>query len=292
MRTVFPSTSSSAWTSSLTGADVATHGIPGVVFKVDETLINVFDHRGELHAPDTGNLFVDAVAAGYEPISIVGDCEPFDCSWRTLLLEGSHWLRGHRFFTADPSRTTDEICVEVQRAVTRALGSESLKPKLVWCFIDADRAIHHRGYDDEAMRFLRRIDEIATELARNGAIVVAYSDHGLTSTIHEPAIAEAFARLPAERGYATGGAGRTRWIYSDARGEDGLVAALQRALPSTIRIASADEVFAAGSLARTRVGNVVLIAEGEEFMTFDGQRFEHGSSTDMEIDIPFAEWVG
>jgi hypothetical protein len=98
--------------------------------------------------------------------------------------------------------------------------------------------------------------------------------------------------LPAERGYATGGAGRTRWIYSDARGEDGLVAALQRALPSTIRIASADEVFAAGSLARTRVGNVVLIAEGEEFMTFDGQRFEHGSSTDMEIDIPFAEWVG
>src|SRR5690349_20450058 len=47
MHSVFPSTSSSAWLTSLTGLGVASHGVPGVVFKSPGgELINVFQYRG------------------------------------------------------------------------------------------------------------------------------------------------------------------------------------------------------------------------------------------------------
>ena len=82
-RSVFPSTSSTAWLSSLTGQTVGCHGIPGIVFDVGSGgLINIFEYRGQLDCPNTGNIFSDASAFGYLPISIMGDWEPYDCSAR------------------------------------------------------------------------------------------------------------------------------------------------------------------------------------------------------------------
>src|SRR5207245_312786 len=47
-RSVFPTTSSTAWLTSLTGESVDAHGIPGVVFEVDGALVDVYSYTGSL----------------------------------------------------------------------------------------------------------------------------------------------------------------------------------------------------------------------------------------------------
>jgi hypothetical protein len=141
------------------------------------------------------------------------------------------------------------------------------------------------------MRFLASIEGAALDLAQQkGALVVAHSDHGLVATRHVPEIDRFLVALKEEDGCLMGGAGRTRWLYPSPGSEDRLLARLERGLPSTIRIASADEVFVKPSVARERVGAIVLIAGGDEFVTFNGQHFEHGSLTDAELDVPLAVW--
>ena len=293
LRSVFPSTSSSAWLSSLTGADVATHGVPGVVFKVaDADMINVFDYQGDLGVPRTGNIFDDATAEGFEPIAILGDCEPFDCSWRASLLRGAALVRGWRFFTAERPKTPEEICADALRAIRSVLAAASPQPRLIWCLLDADRLVHRRGYDGEVRRFLRMMGDVAAQLASAGAHVIAYSDHGLVPTRHDAAIAAEIERVSAEERCAIGGAGRTRWIYASDEAGDRIAERLRRALPPTIAVRRADELFAPGSLGRQRLGEVVLVASGDEFMTWSGEIYEHGSVTDGELYVPFAEWEG
>jgi hypothetical protein len=292
MRSVFPTTSSSAWLSSLTGAEVGLHGIPGVVFKSPGgDVINVFEYKGSLDLPATGNIFSDAAALGYLPVSVVGDWEPYDCAWRDALLRDSRPLMGYRFYTAPTPREPRQLSLRALRAVSECLDAPRPRPPaLVWCFIDADQHIHHQGYDEALVSFLGLLDEVAVELTRRGVIVVAHSDHGLVPTNHNPDVVRLLEEVQARYDCALGGAGRTRWLYTRPATEDRVAAALERSLPSSVRVRPADEVFDAGSRARARVGEVVLIADGEDFMTFSGQRFDHGSSTEAELNVPFAQW--
>src|SRR5438270_1323937 len=75
LRAVFPTTSSAGWLSSLSGLDVDAHGVPGVVFRVEDGAapIGVFDFHGELGSAANENVFSDAEALGYAPLAIGGD---------------------------------------------------------------------------------------------------------------------------------------------------------------------------------------------------------------------------
>lgn len=275
-RSVFPTTSATAWTTSLTGASVDEHGIPGVVFTVGDQLVNVYSYRGPLGDAPPEDLFSDATRAGYTPVAILGDLENTHCTWRDQLVQRASLVRGHPFFDrGDPAG--------LAAAVEAALAAHEGRC-LVWCFVDADRHIHHHGYDEAMLDFLAGIDALASEWAARGAVVVAHSDHGLVSTRHDPRVADAIARV----GCPVGGAGRTRWLYADDEGRARDL--LARHLPASVSVHHADEFFAPGSLARRRVGPIVLIARGEDFLADDGYQFEHGSLTATELDVPVAEW--
>lgn len=295
-RSVFPTTSSTAWLSSLTGAGVDAHGIPGVVFAVPEqgeSLVDVYAYKGPLGDAPPEDLFSDAARCGYTPVAILGDLEDTHCTWRDLLVHRAHKVHGHRFFSRlsrlDDPLDPGELGGRLEGAVAHALAAHP-GPCLVWCFIDADRHIHRHGYDQPLVELLERIDALAGEWARRGARVIAHSDHGLVPTRHDPAIADALERVIAAHACAMGGAGRTRWLYTAPATEQRVRDELARRLPASVRIHHADELFAPGSLARRRVGSIVLIAEGEDFLAADGYRFEHGSLTERELDVPFAEW--
>jgi hypothetical protein len=295
MRSVFPTTSATAWLSSLSGADVATHGLPGVVFKLDgaaDALVNVYEYRGPLGCPDGGNIFSDARDSGYLPVSIRGDLESIDCSWRELLLRHSDSLAGFRFYTSQQHLTPEELCSRLLRSITETLETAIAgRPRLLWCFVDADQHIHHYGYDAELTDFLQRLDILAGLLVQRGLIVVAHSDHGLVRTQHEPAIQQQLDRMEAEFGCVLGGAGRTRWVYCSADQQVTVRERLERRLPSSVRVHPADAFFPPHSLARARVGDLILVATGDEFITFDGYQFDHGSDTDTELDVPLAVWM-
>lgn len=290
-RSVFPTTSSTAWLTSLTGEAVDTHGIPGVVFAVpdDGPLIDVYSYQGPLGEAPPEDLFSDAAREGYTPVAILGDLEDTHCTWRDLLVHRAHRVHGYSFFARldgvlDPKALIDRLAAAVAYALASHEG-----PCLVWCFLDADRHIHRHGYDRPLIDFLERLDELAAAWAR-AATVLAHSDHGLVPTRHDPIVADALERVMAAEACKMGGAGRTRWLYVSPGAEASVRDELARRLPSSIRVHHADELFAPGSAARRRVGSIVLVAEGEDFLASDGVRFEHGSLTDQELDVPFARW--
>jgi hypothetical protein len=291
MHSVFPATSSSAWLSCLTGADVSEHGIPGVVFRLPGAgLVNLYRHREPLVLPVVGNIFSDAAEAGYAGWAIPGDLHALDCSYVDALLAGASRFPGQHFYTAKPERPSAGMARAVEDAVARCLDNAPARPCLVWCFVEVDLRIHASGYDDEVIAFVQRVDALAQRLAARGAVVVAHSDHGLVPTRHEASIAALLSSVCAEFACSLGGAGRTRWVYVPPRQEDRVAARLRRELPANVHLYGADEVFAPGSLARERVGELVLIARGEQFIVKGGQRFEHGSDTRGEVEVPFAVW--
>jgi hypothetical protein len=292
LRAVFPTTSSTCWLSSLTGLTVPRHGIPGVVFRVaDGSLINVFEYNSNLDVPANGNIFSDAARLGYEPCSIMGDFEPYDCSWRTELLRDSRIIRGYRFYTTGSSCPPAAICDAVRRALKACTEQQNQgRTRLIWCFIDADQHIHRKGYDDELSDFLGNIEKLALELAAGGMLPLAHSDHGLVRTAHNAALEQLIHGILRQYACSMGGAGRTRWIYAKPEVEEHLAFELRRQLKGQIRVCEADIFFEQNSIARTRVGEVLLVADGEEFMTFSDHRFDHGSLTDTELFVPLSSW--
>lgn len=288
LRSVFPTTSSTAWLSSLTGDDVSSHGIPGVAFAgPDGELINLYAFNGPLGSARRGNIFSDAAEARFSPMAVLGDLAGLDCSWRELLLDGAMRCGRQRLFGAPDVRPSD-VSPLLEAGIREAVAAGPA-PRLIWCFIDADLYIHRHGYDEAMLGFLRDIEALALAFAAKGTIVAAHSDHGLVPTRHDPGLATLLQGLEPYCERPMGGAGRTRWLYPRA-GSEPLVEKGLASLPAEVRVAASSDYFRPGSAAHSRAGSILLIAEGEHFLAPDAYRYEHGSLTAGELDVPFAIW--
>ncbi|WP_406630111.1 alkaline phosphatase family protein [Amycolatopsis sp. WGS_07] len=290
---VFPTVSSAAWLSSLTGKPVAEHGIPGVVCTVDGRPTNIYDHHQPLVAAPPDNVFSDAAARGIRPVAVLCDLAHYPCSWRDLLLTHAETVEGTPLFTtAGPYEPPPLDRVEADLRAAVAAGLSGGKRALVWCFVEIDTHLHHCGEDEYAVAALRMIERIATDLVADGHVVAAHSDHGHTPTTYDPELARLLDGLADEYGFAMGGAGRTRWLYPRPGTAEALAERLRKELPADIGVEDADEVFPPGSPARARVGDLFLVAAGEKFLAPEGYRYEHGSRTEAEVEVPFAVWGG
>lgn len=293
LTSVFPTTSSAAWLSSLTGMAVARHGIPGAVFKTDEgQLINIFTHTAPVPTPAVDNLFSDAAACGYLPVAPAGDWDGVAPAWLDTLLRGALRVPSPPFFSAAAAPGGAGVASTILGTVLACCArADAGQPALVWCFIEADHHIHYHGYDADMHAFLATLDTLADRIADAlDAVVVCHADHGLVPTRHVPDIAAILAALPDTYAAQLGGAGRTRWIYPCARTSDRMRAFLERALPTSVRLHEAGALFGTHGLARRRVGEIVLVASGPDFVTFDGQSYEHGAWDDDERLVPYATW--
>ncbi len=297
MRSVYPTTSSAGWLSSLTGQSVAQHRVPGVVFALAHTsrrqLVNVFEYRGTGLVSPSGTIFSDAATLGYRPYAIPCDLEAHDCTWQDELLRGAQRVPGHRLYPVRSGsywpRPPAEICDDVRSAIAGARGGPpAVGPYLVWCFIEVDRHVHEHGYDAHVASVLTGLGDIAQELAQDGALVVAHADHGLVPTRPDPGLSRMLDALRARFPFDMGGAGRTRWLYARPATAPRLGAELRRSAPASVRVRRASQVFPAA--VRPRIGDVVLVAQGDRFLTEPGYRYDHGSATDAELYVPFSVW--
>ncbi|MFD9332951.1 alkaline phosphatase family protein [Streptomyces sp. NPDC060028] len=290
MRAVFPTTSSAGWLSSTTGLTVDEHGVPGVVFTVCGRLIDVFQEVVVDLCPIYDNLFGDATRLGYAPLALLGDLQNLPGRWRNVLLAGARQTPGPALFTrADGAATAASV---LRTALVHWIQASDHHPKLVWCHVDIDAHIHRHGYDAPVQAFLEAVDRLAGDLADRGAVVIAYSDHGLVPTTHDSAVAGLLERAQRDLGCRLGGAGRTRWLYTPEFRDGEVRDFLAQSLPASIRILTSDEVFDPGGQSHSRVGSLVLVAEGEGFLVRPGDTYEHGSTTSAEVDIPLAQWGG
>ncbi|MFI7537276.1 alkaline phosphatase family protein [Streptosporangium sp. NPDC049376] len=294
-RSVFPTTSSAGWLSSMTGLEVADHGVPGVVFADPEhcdRLVNVFTHTGADLIRPTATIFTDARTIGYRPVAVLGDLQAYPSTWRDRLLTGADPVDGPRFFSEGADVMDErELVRRLDEAVRAARDAGSPgAPTLVWCYLELDRHLHRHGYDRYAVEVMVELGRYAERLAENGTVVVAHSDHGLTPTRHDPELDGLLRHLCRTHGAMLAGAGRTRWFHASPAASDVLYEVLLRELPTDVRVARRSELFAESPLITARVGDVVILAEGERFITDPGYRWEHGSRTEAELDTPFSLW--
>jgi hypothetical protein len=299
LASIFPTTSSSAWLSSLTGMRVADHGIPGVVFKWpdrDGALINVFSHSRYEGTRCGSNLFSDAADAGYLPIAC-GDFDEHSAFWRDITLAHASILSGQQYFGHGPGHYEPQSAravirrIEVSVGRALAMAADVGRPCLLWCFIEVDRHVHELGYDAHVDETLVLIDALAARLAGAGMTVVAYSDHGLTRTSLDEDLTNLIRRLEHRFGLEVGGAGRTRWLHlKSSQDRAPLWEQLSRHVSSDVTLGWSRDYFPEDSLAERRVGDIVLVARGERFLCTDHAPFDHGSLLSCEVDVPFAVW--
>ncbi|ERK12051.1 hypothetical protein L580_4323 [Serratia fonticola AU-P3(3)] len=286
---VFPSTSASCWLSSLTGQSIEQHGVPGVVFRPDPaqaTLINICDYQGDAITPPTANLFTDCYRYGFTPQAIAGDLLPIQGSWTRALLTGVAHVDHHAFYTDQPLVPPAQMIARLEGAVGQRLNGAA--PTLLWCFIDVDQYVHLHGYDDRVEAFLCGLESLAERLVAQGCDVIAYADHGLVPTQHDPDIARSIERICGEFGATMGGAGRTRWFYVEQEHEAAMQQRLARAIGDIALVMPRTSLFSTSG--SSRMGNLLLIAQQNRFISPPSYRYEHGSLQAQEMSVPYAVW--
>lgn len=304
LSTTFPSTSSSAWLSAVTGRRVDQHLVPGVRYRLPATgkLIDCFadDPWGTAGGPPpTGTIFDLLAARRVFSVAVLGEVATWGAHWRETLCHGARihesatdWDR-LRF---EPVRLARAALAELGHALRATNGAAA---RLAWCWIDLDDAVHRRGYAPDVRAALADIEAAADGWRRAGHTVIAVSDHGLIATSCPAHVARAWraASAPALCRLPPGGAGRVRWCYPRRGRAAEITSRLTDAMGDDALVLDREQLAELGLLRltrplRARIGEVVVVATGERFPVPDPRsRFEHGGITPQEMIVPLAVWL-
>ncbi|MET7981773.1 MULTISPECIES: alkaline phosphatase family protein [unclassified Streptomyces] len=309
LRSTFPSTSTTAWLTAVTGTDAGVHGAVGMVHRapgadhVTHLVTGETYAFGPLRTPGnallhTGpTLFDRAVESGRPALVIGAELERLTGAWVEALLHGARIVPSP---AATATLSTDPVSVAERtvREIGAVLGRDHDTPPLVWAYVNLDDHIHRSGYDARLREALLLLDTAAARWADAGWNVLAHADHGQVEATPDEALAEAWARLdsPAHCRMPGGGAGRVRWLHPLPGREESVAALLGDTLGDHALVLTPDELHARGLLpatpvVRERIGEVVALATSPRFPVPDPTAaWEHGSVSDGETLVPLAAW--
>jgi hypothetical protein len=182
-----------------------------------------------------------------------------------------------------------------------ALGGQveaCVEPESVtWAYLDLDSHVHRHGYDGQTRAALADLDSLAGRLREAGTAVLVFSDHGLAASRPAPETLDAWHEAESRRWCRLpgGGAGRTRWLYPHPQHEDRLAGLLAAWFPHAVVTSPGQladwDLITAPSIGQRRLGEIVLLALGQDFPVPDAAAsFEHGSMTADEVVVPLAAW--
>jgi len=311
LASTFPSTSTTAWLTAMTGVGPAQHGVPGMVYRVPGRGCLVYAVTGRVLAQgpaDPGGdpglvighptIFDRAVADGVQCRAVAREIAHLPGPWAQALLRGAtvvpaapaEMLTRH---ARDPALLVDAAMKEVDEQIggqaRGQAGGVRRQPMLLWTYVNLDDYLHRHGYDERAVTAMAELGSRAARWAQAGWTVIGHSDHGQVRCAPDENLVRAWSALddPARRLLPAGGAGRVRWLYP-APGDEGEVGGrLAAALGSSARIVATDEAL------RDRVGPVIAIAADERFPVPDTSlSWEHGADSADETVVPLAIWRG
>jgi hypothetical protein len=303
LTSVFPSTSTSGWLSSLTGASVDLHRLTGVVYRLpNDILYNAIsdeplDGASRVESPFAAvpNLFM-RMQGRRRCISLPGDLKLYPSRWRDALLAGSDviWPSTNRQDRPLNARAAVAECAHGISGVLSAIRGASI----LWAFLNLDDYIHAHGYDASIYSALGDLNRQIDDWVGRGAIVVAISDHGMTPASATPARVKQWDEIDDLYGnLKSGGAGRVRWLYPKAGQSEAMAAALRAAFGDVALICTSEELAKLGllgfdhPLVLDQIGEIVAIATAAEFPSAGVScRFEHGALTEREMFVPLAIW--
>lgn len=299
----FPTTTIACLMTSVTGEPAHRHGFIGVQYLHADgwRLVNCHDGSTTGRArsaaarptqtPLLSTIFDTLGACGVPAMVLPNELAGLHADTRDRLLHGAK--------IAGPALPAITDPVDLVRAlgdqITAAIAATP--DAMIWAYVDLDRHVHSRGFDQRAAAAMTTLDEVARRLRDGGTSVLVFSDHGLARSSPSPhavaawqaAASERWCRLP------PGGAGRVRWLYPHPRHADRLAGLLASQLADAAVVTSdqlAELGFVApGSVGQRRLGEIILIATGADFpVPDDTAAYEHGSMTAGEVLVPMAVW--
>lgn len=323
MRSTMPSTSATAWLTSVTGLDASDHGAVGMVYREPGTdrLVNVVTgeaaaapyspawqgpaspRQARPSSPDQAEppvlaaptIFGMARTLGAEALALGPELAALRGSWISALLRGATLRSGGG---EPPARTVAQIVECTVRDVGAAIAEPRADPLLLWAYVNLDDHIHRNGYDAALSAALRSLDEAASRWADRGWTVLAHADHGQVPVVPDERLAARWDALdhPRHCRAPSGGAGRVRWLHPLPGLEERLADELRAALGEHAFVFSPGELDDRGlmrvtPIVRARIGEIVAVAASPRFPVPDPSfAYEHGSITEDEMLVPFAAW--
>jgi hypothetical protein len=304
-RSTFPSTSVTAWLTSVTGVDVAEHHAAGMAMRVPGSDRVAMMTSSEAHgwddtaavpadlvgAPPT--IFDTARAQGAGALVWAPELEALHGPWIRALTHGADWIRSRHDLSTDPQTVVRHVIAAVDGVLDGVRG-----PTLLWAYTNLDDHLHVHGPDAAIAEALRELDSAARRWAERGWSVIAHADHGQTRVRTRPDLHEAWDRLatPKYCRAPAGGAGRVRWLYPYADQAGQVRDDLRDALGDQADVLTFDALAKRGLLPdteplRERIGEIVALAAGPGFPVHRASdHYDHGCTTDDETAVAFAVW--
>ncbi|MFI7046825.1 alkaline phosphatase family protein [Streptosporangium sandarakinum] len=328
LTSTFPSTSATAWMTSITGLPVAGHLAIGAACRspADGSLVNVITGETLARAvpdradggPPGGDLIVArttvferaAALPGTVAVAVGREIDTLTSPWSAALLRGAARFPAFRDAGGVPAARRRELTAQaldpeslvaaVARDAEAAFAEHAADGRrlLLWIYVNLDDHFHRHGYDPLAMRAVAGLERHALSWAARGWHVIAHSDHGQVPVIPDPALEAAWAEVDAPELCALpgGGAGRVRWLHPRPGRAGEAAERLAAALGEHALVLAAGELPGLGLLeltpaVRERLGEVVAVAASPRFpLPVRGPRFEHGALTEDEMLVPLALW--
>jgi Type I phosphodiesterase / nucleotide pyrophosphatase len=295
-----PSTTSTALLSATTGRAPSDHGVVGVAF-FDSKAGAVFDCYADGPAPPDFSLgtwptVFSALSERVDCVAHLNALATIPGRWSNAVVHGAEIIppaADWNLIGNDPAAMVDAVTA----AIDSTLARRRARPLLLWAHLNLDSAIHLRGYDEAVCEALRTLGRNAKRWAGAGHTVVVHSDHGLVEIRGSGRAARLLGLLrdPNCCRATSGGAGRMIWAYP--RSGSSLFERASELARGFAEVIRRDDLFASGIMAdttatRERIGEVVVIATGEEFaLLAPDYKFEHGAMSRTEMIAPVALWT-
>ena len=298
LSSVFPSTTSSAWSSVITGEIPGVHVVYGTSYRInpEQTYVwlnDVVSNKTEAHTEEGKKLFSDGCTPLFSAINnkIKIYIGRHGHSERNSFFHSMTIGIDERIF---PDLSTyismkykpDELVEYIYDNIQKKISSN--EEMFVWAYFDFDDFIHEKGYDDLNYIWEPFFDRLA-ELVEEADSVILIADHGQTiqnqweTSVLSESQNDIFSLKIC-------GAGRVLYLYGDDKKAlyNWAVDYYQNHAAVLTREEAIDiGLFPEKCYEEERIGDVIVIGKDSQFHSIGASYvYEHGACTEDEMFVP------
>lgn len=314
LSSVFPSTSTAAWTSIITGATPSQHGVYGTAFYLKEFdksynwIFNALADKEKFNvlwkSKKTPKLNLSKNKTIFQRLQNIGftnyylDSHGKDNPFPLLkIMDGSEHIPYLKEDFNDLKRKPNELLNYFLKQTTKLLKKRG--KKLIWNYIDVDDYIHENGY--KSLTNFNIWETLFQYWSNNKSTKRAFiliSDHGQTEQVNSGTNIIKTSILNNDLKYNSSGAGRTMFFYPKPGKLTKVKAWLQKVIGDSGFVLTKKDLVKYGlidknAVAQERIGDLITVAVKPDFPSAGAKYFsEHGSLHSEEIYVPILVQTG
>ncbi len=309
LSSVFPSTSTTAWTSIITGSTPSEHGIYGTSFYLKEfdknynwifnaladkeKFISLWKPKKDPHLnlSNKKTIFSRLKDVGFTNFYLDshGKMNPFPVLGITDGAKHIPYLKGD--FDELKRKPKDLLAYFLNQ--TSKLLQNNRGKKIIWNYLDVDDFIHENGYKELSKHDIwKALFKFWSVHKTSNRIFMLISDHGQTNQVNSGINILKTSILNEDLAYNSAGAGRTMFFYPKKEKMNEVKFWLEKIVGDSGLVLTKEELITHGLIERNavaldRIGDLITLATKPNFPSAGAKYFaEHGSLHSEEMFVP------